>query len=157
HLNLPIRDAAQFASALERGASRLFGAEKTHITLLSSDRSDPRTLPPNKTNLRKAFEAARKARPGDILVVYLAGHGVAIQDTYCYLTQEARSFDLSDPAVRKQSAVTSEELAEWVKQIPALKQVMVLDTCAAGAAAKRLGEKRDISGDQVRAIDRLKD
>jgi hypothetical protein len=41
--------------------------------------------------------------------------------------------------------------------IPANKQVLVLDTCAAGGAAARFTEKRDISGDQIRALDRLKD
>ena len=54
-------------------------------------------------------------------------------------------------------AVTSSELVDWIKQIPALKQVMLLDTCAAGAAAAKLMENRDLSGDQVRALDRLKD
>ena len=98
-----------------------------------------------------------------MLVVYLAGHGVSLQrgvDTYCYLTREARSLDsavLTDPEVREATTITSEELAEWTKLIPAGKQVLILDTCAAGAAAAKLTEKRDISGDQIRALDRLKD
>src|SRR5205823_7095414 len=54
-------------------------------------------------------------------------------------------------------AVTSTELTEWIKQIPALKQVMILDTCAAGAAAKKLTEQRNVTGDQIRAIERLRD
>ena len=90
----------------------------------------------------------------------MAGHGITLpqgQDAYCYLTQEARTADLADPGVRAQVAITSDELLEWLKQIPCLKQVMILDTCAAGAAAERLVEKRDISGDQIRAIHRLKD
>ena len=53
--------------------------------------------------------------------------------------------------------VTSSELVDWIKQIPALKQVMMLDTCAAGAAAAKLMDHRDMSGDQVRAMERLKD
>src|SRR5262249_28396162 len=116
-----------------------------------------------KENLQKAFEAARKAKPTDVLVVYLAGHGVSVQkqqDLYCYLTQDARTTDstaFNDPAVLEQAAVTSEELVDWIKKIPALKQVMILDTCAAGAAASKLMEHRSLSGDQIRAIDRLKD
>jgi len=51
---------------------------------------------------------------------------------------------------------------EWVKGekgIKALKQVMILDTCAAGAIAGNasLMAKKDLSSDQVRAIERLKD
>ncbi len=48
-------------------------------------------------------------------------------------------------------------MVAWLKEIPALKQVMVLDTCAAGTAARRLVEKRSISSSQLRAIERLKD
>ena len=95
-----------------------------------------------------------------MLIVYLAGHGMAMpgsDDVYCYLTSEARGTDLSDPAIREQYSITSTELTDWIKKIPALKQVMILDTCAAGAAAKKLTEHRQISGDQIRAIDRLKD
>lgn len=63
----------------------------------------------------------------------------------------------ADPAIRQETSVTSEELAEWMKSVPALHQVMVLDTCNAGAAAEKLVEKREVPGDQARAIERLKD
>jgi hypothetical protein len=82
---------------------------------------------------------------------------VALGDTYYYLTQEARTTELTDPAIRAQAAISSEELVEWIKQSPSLKQVMVLDTCAAGSAARNLVENRAVSSDQIRAIDRLKD
>jgi hypothetical protein len=82
---------------------------------------------------------------------------MAMGDTYYYLTQEARSTDLTDPAIRSVAAVSSEELVSWIKQSPATKQVMVLDTCAAGTAARKLVETRNISSDQIRAIERLKD
>ena len=162
NLRFAAKDAEDFATALQLGAKRLFGADKVHVTLLTTS-DNPQARKPTKENLAKAFADLKKAKPGDILVVYLAGHGVAMQqgnDLYCYLTADARSLDpatLNDPAVRAATTVSSEELAEWIKQIPALKQVMVLDTCAAGAAAVKLTEKRDISGDQVRAIERLKD
>jgi hypothetical protein len=158
-LRFAAKDAEDMAKALSLGAKRLFGVEKVHLTLLCTT-NNPDALPPTKANLRKAFEEARNAKPHDVLVVYLAGHGIALpqgQDTYCYLTQEARSTDLSDPGVREQVSVTSDELQEWLNKVPATKQVMILDTCAAGAAAVKLVEKRDISGDQIRAIDRLKD
>lgn len=69
-----------------------------------------------------------------------------------------RSFnDLEDPAVRSQVTISSDELAEWLNQIHALKQIMILDTCAAGQAAVKLVEKRTVPSDQIRAIERLKD
>jgi WD40 repeat protein len=162
NLRFPAKDAEDMAGPLSRGGKRLFGVEQVHLTLLT-DTGHPQTQLPSKENIRGAFEAVRKARPGDILVVYLAGHGVSLRrgsDLYCYLTREARTTDstaFADPAVLGACAVTSDELVEWIKQVPALHQVMILDTCAAGAAAAKLTEKRDVSGDQIRALDRLKD
>jgi WD40 repeat protein/uncharacterized caspase-like protein len=162
NLRFAAKDAEDFAKALEMGAKRLFGADKIHIKLLTSSSKEQASLP-TKVNFKKAFEAARRARPGDIFLVYMAGHGVSLQrgnDLYCYLTQEARSGDpaaYADTAVRAATTISSDELVEWIKQIPALKQIMILDTCAAGAAQAKLTEKRDVPGDQIRAIERLKD
>jgi len=170
NLNFAAKDAVDIANAIELGAQRLFGAKKVHLTLLSTA-DDRRAIAPTKENFTKAFAAARQARPTDILIVYLAGHGITVQrgitlqrssDTYCYLTQEARDTDttaLSDPTVLKRTTITSEELVEWIKEIPALKQAVMLDTCAAGAAQGQLKlmDKREASGDAIRAIDRAKD
>jgi len=156
-LSFSSKDAKDMARALALGATRLFGAEHVHVTLLTSS-GEPGVLQPTKVNLKQAFVAAQKARPGDVLVVYLAGHGVAIRDMYVYPTAEARSLtDFSDPDIRNESGITSEELVDWIRQIPALHRVMILDTCAAGAAALKLVEKRDVPSDQIRALDRLKD
>ena len=161
NLRYAAKDAADFAKALTLASKRLFGADKVHVTLLCDEAKDSL---PTRANLEKAFAAARKAMPGDILVVYLAGHGISLQqknsEIYCYLTQEANSTNrdaFTDPAVLKQNAVTSAELTEWIKQIPALKQVLILDTCAAGAAASKLMEHRDTDGDSIRAVDRMRD
>jgi hypothetical protein len=83
-------------------------------------------------------------------------YGGAEGDFY-YLTREARSTDLSDPEVRKQATISSEELTEAIKRIPALKQVMILDTCAAGKFVESLTTKRAIPSSQIRAMERLKD
>lgn len=165
NLNFAAKDAVDMANAIELGAKRLFGTDKVHLKLLSTS-EDSRSIAPTKENFTKAFAEVRAlAKPTDILIVYLAGHGITLQrgsDTYCYLTQEARTTDtavLADSAVRQQTTITSEELVDWIKGIPALKQVVMLDTCAAGAAQERLKliDKREASGDAIRAIDRAKD
>ena len=155
------KDAADFYRAIEVSGSRLFGVERMHLTLLTTD-GDPRAIAPTKVNFKRAFEEVTKhAKPNDIFLVYLAGHGITLgrgTDTYLYLTKEARTSDtaeLSDGALRTQVSISSEELTEWHKAVPALKQVLILDTCAAGAAAARLVEKRELSSDAVRAIDRM--
>jgi WD40 repeat protein len=151
------KDAADMATAIRISAERLFGAGKVHIALLSDYPGAERAEEPTLAHLRKAFEDARRAKPSDVLVVYLAGHGTTAVDEYWYLTKEARTTDLSDPKVREMSGVSSADLREWINAIPVTKQVMILDTCAAGAAAAKLGEARALPSDHVRAIERLKD
>ncbi|MEY4751561.1 MAG: hypothetical protein RIQ60_3775 [Pseudomonadota bacterium] len=154
-LRFPAKDARDMARALELGGRALFGADRVKLKLLSSDGNQAEQ--PTRANLRAAFEALKQARPGDIVVVYLAGHGVAAKDLYYYPSQEAGSLLVEDPAVWAQRAVSSDELAVWLKDSPALKQVLLLDTCAAGAAARSLLAVRDTPADQIRALDRMKD
>jgi hypothetical protein len=147
-LRFAAADAAAVATAIERGATRLLGRERVHVTLLTSDGTER----PDKARIRAAFDAAARARPDDVLFVYLAGHGVVSgDDTYAYLTADARSLFQVDAA----ASVTSVELVDWIKRSKALKQVMVLDTCAAGAIADELLSARGVPGDQIRAIERL--
>ncbi len=155
-LHYAAKAARDFATALQLGAKRLFGADQVRLTLLTTNAQHASQLP-TKAGFVQAFRGMQDAKPWDILVVYLAGHGVAVGDTYYYLTSEARSTELSDPAIRERYAISSDEMVQWLKQSPALKQLMVLDTCAAGTAAQDLVEKRDITSNQIRAIERLKD
>ncbi|NVN99080.1 MAG: caspase family protein, partial [Geobacteraceae bacterium] len=155
------KDATDIATAISISAKRLFGSDKVKLKLLTDDTTRLDAILPTRDNIVQSFADATKAASSDILVIYMAGHGVMAgngeDEDYYYLTQEARSSDLSDPAIRKQYGIASAELTEWIKKIPALKQVMILDTCAAGGAAAKLVDKREFSFDQTRSLERLKD
>ncbi len=173
-LKYTAKDAEAMAGALELGAKALFpgpgrgtSPSRVHISLLRTS-TDPQSLAPTKANIKAAFEAVKPARPQDVLVVYLSGHGLSISgdasqrnNLYLFLTKEARSKspqDYIDPAVVEQRTITSRELAAWIRPIRALHRVMILDTCAAGAVAQDLNDKGDdISSYQLRAIDKLQD
>ena len=158
-LRYAAKDAEDFATSLQLAAGRLFGADKVHLTLLSTDQDDP-SARPTRDNLVKALEESRQAKPDDVLVVYLAGHGVNYggQDgDFYYITADARTANLSDPEVRRLTALSSAELTEIIKAIPALKQVMILDTCSAGRLVDKLTETRRVPSSQIRALERVKD
>jgi len=158
-LRYAAKDAEDMTAAFSIAAKRLFGADRVHATILSSASSDD-ALRPTRENLVRAFEAARKAQPIDILVVYLAGHGVTHggQDgDFYYLCADAQSSDLRDADVRDRVAISSAGLTELINQVPALKQVLILDTCASGRLIEQLTEKREVSSSQTRALERLKD
>lgn len=160
-LRFAAKDAEDFYKVIEVGGRNLFGVDKLHLKLLATG-GNPKAIAPTKENFEAAFkEFAARAKPTDVFLVYLAGHGVTLgrgTDTYLFLTKDARTADisvLSDKRLREQASVSSEELTAWHKAVLAQKQVLVLDTCAAGAAAVKLAEKRELSSDAIRAIDRM--
>lgn len=179
-LGFAAKDAEDFSYALNLGAKRLFCdkekldcSDRVQITTLSTSGKEG-TIQPTKENFKKTIEEiSRKAKAEDIIVIYLAGHGISFRnkntDTYFFLTKEANSAETEYIEKTFQTVtISGEEITDWLtldKEDPkdifvkALKQVIVLDTCAAGRVAASLPQKkaRDLSPDQIRAIEFLKD
>jgi WD40 repeat protein len=158
---------------------------RVHIRLLSTksdknaqfgglpDVPDFQRLDPVKTSYTTAFaETAKKAGPDDVVFFYFSGHATSIisddavkdsgfADTYVYATRDATTLDravLTNRSERERTAVSSLELAEWLSNIKAQKKVLILDTCAAGAAQNDLvAQARSVDALQVRSIDRLQE
>lgn len=133
----PAHDAESMMTGLEIGAYHLFGKENVHVRLLTTDAKDE-SGQPTKKNIAAAFaEVKQKAISTDVLLVYLSGHGVNLRtekDSYYYLTTDARSLEIgNNPELRALSTVSAAELKQWLgaKNMP-LKEVLILDTCAAG-------------------------
>lgn len=164
-LMYPAHDAASITTGLEIGASNLFGKENVHLRLLTTQ-AEEKSNQPTKANILAAFaDVKKKAQPTDVLLVYLSGHGVSLRsekDSYYYLTTDARSLAMeSNPKLRQVSTISSAELRQWLgaTNMP-LKEVLILDTCAAGAANQellKLVKKREVPSDQRRAVEFLKD
>lgn len=163
-LRYAAKDAADFAKAIEVGAQRVFPG-RVHLSLLTAvpagggSTPDPAKLP-TRANIVQALQAARAAKPGDVLVVYLSGHGVnwGGQDgDYYYLAADAESGDLKDPAIRETTALSGHEISDLLIKIPALKRVLILDTCASGRLAESLAQPRAVSSSVLRSWDRMKD
>jgi len=86
----------------------------------------------------KAIDAiAEKAGPQDTLVMYAASHGWTIGQRYYLLPHEYR---------QAEGQTTNEAVGEWglpidelgsrLSQVPALKRVLIFDTCMSGSVAK---------------------
>lgn len=160
NLKYSVPDAEAITKAITLGANNLFGKDSTHIYQLSS----PGNRPTTKRNIQEVFaEIKTKAKPEDIVLVYLSGHGMAYggdKGDFYYLTTEysgASAESFSDPALRTNQAVSTEEFTKWLNEIPALKQVMIIDACGSGKAVDNLLAKKDIEASQIKAIDRMKD
>lgn len=165
-LRFASKDAEDMYQAIRVSGKNLFGVERMKIKLLSTGENKD-SIAPIKENFRRTFEDfAKEAKPNDILFVYLAGHGITLNfgsDIYYYLTQQATTTDKAilskDSQLLSSSTINSEELTRWHKSIKAKKQVLILDTCAAGAIGNefKVIEKREISSDAKRAIEKMRD
>lgn len=92
---------------------------------------------------------AESAEPQDAFVLYLAGHGTVVSDTYYFLPQDVQTN--SDQEL-EESALSSEALSRMLASVPATKQLLVLDTCRAGKFLKGAGEIYARSGlEEVRS------
>ncbi|MBL7826747.1 MAG: caspase family protein, partial [Saprospiraceae bacterium] len=157
------RDAIAFSQAVKAAGKKVFN-DRVNVTLLHTDANDPsRQDISSKTAIQTAFATyAAKAKPQDVLVVYFSGHGVnygaAEQSLFYYLTKDVASEDLKDPEIRKNYAISSLEITDWVKSIAALKQVMIIDACNSGKIVEDFaGTRKELNASQIRALDRMKD
>ena len=163
NLPLPERDAEAMSKVVGEAAKKMLETtEQVRVRLLTTSSAAPLSRP-SKTNISNAIREARGWLQGeDLFMLYLSGHGLSAQvkdgavprSIYYYPTMEASSFEKSTKAFAEVS-ISSDELADWLKDLPQ-KQVLIIDTCQAGSAADQaLGKWRDAAGDQRQALEDL--
>ncbi len=154
------KDAIDMAAAFKAGAQKLFGADSTIIYSLTSDATDT-TLQPSKSHIERTFlEISKKAASKDIVILYLSGHGINANGDFYYLTRDAYTANSSAyvfKEVLKAVAISSNEFTEYLKKVPAQKQLFIIDACASGKIVENLVAHRDIPYSTLKALDRLKD
>jgi hypothetical protein len=124
-------DAEAVAAFFAQTGPRLFGAVKA-VTLV--DRMATRA------GIRQALAAmAAEARPEDVVLVYLAGHGVGLGQQFYFLPHEMRRDEDQDAAIRRYG-IPASSLGEALRRTRALKQVLVLDACNSEAALPLLAK-----------------
>jgi WD40 repeat protein len=128
NLKFAAADARAIADLFDRRGKGSLYANVHPITLLNEKAT--------RAGIRKELEAiARQARAQDTLVVFIAGHGCTLGQRYYFIPHEfsrSEGRTLEDD-VRKQG-VPGDELADHLGAVPALKRVLVLDTCQSGGA-----------------------
>ncbi|MEM6377561.1 MAG: caspase family protein, partial [Bacteroidota bacterium] len=166
------QDATVMAQAMQAVSSNLFsggaGVEVFCFSTASPDSTGLEGTPikwqfSNKKNIEQTFkEIKTKAKAEDVLMVYLSGHGItygnARKSQFHYLTQGIADDDLSDRAIRRAFTISSDELTKWINDIPALKQVLIIDACNSGQVVENLtSSTKNLNTSQIRALDRMKD
>ncbi len=122
NLNYAEPDARSIASFF-RKEKRLF--KETRIGELYNQDA-------TKENILKQLATLQNTAPQDAVIVYLAGHGEVYRDTWYFLPHEVVYPEREEEA--KAKGISSAELSEALKKIPAQKVLVLIDTCKAGGA-----------------------
>jgi WD40 repeat protein len=140
-------DAQEIAAQLQRRGRGLF--KSVHLTTLVNEQAKTETI---REKFRKL---GNKIQRSDVFVLYLAGHGITEQGNYHFLPWE---LDYGNRQMLIEGSLSSEVLTELLKGIPALKTLVILDTCYAAAYGEEANLIAYLSRgniEQKTAIDRL--
>ncbi len=123
-LHYSVKDTLALTESLGQSSKELFHA--VPVTTLLDDQV-------TKQNMAEVFKAlAAKIQPEDAFVLYIAGHGLAVESNYYFLPSDL--IYKNEQSVVKQG-VSRDDLQHFLAMIPASKSVVLLDTCNAGAFA----------------------
>jgi uncharacterized caspase-like protein len=100
-----------------------------------------------------------RAQPSDVVIIYLAGHGVGLGEQFYFLPHDMRRETDDDAAIRKYG-IPASAVADALLSAKALKQVLILDTCESEGALPLLAKAmmsraRGVSAAEEKAVKML--
>lgn len=129
-LNYAKSDAESFGKVLDEKGS-LFKGMELH-TLYDADAS-------RNNILKKLDELAGKINLEDVFIFYYAGHGSMVDNQFFFIpTESSRLYDLN---ALQREAIEASVLQDKLKNIRALKQLIVMDACQSGGSVELLATR----------------
>ena len=120
NLKYAVKDAKDIKDKLISQSATLYKPENIHAVILTDKEA-------TKVNIQNQISLlANKIKPADSFVLFVAGHGVLLQNQYFMLTQDFNG------TINDNSMISSNEIVEASKQIKSLSQLFIFDTCHAG-------------------------
>ena len=129
NLRFAAADAKSMAELFRQRGDALYGQGRVHVYTLLDDQV-------TKAGLQKTLaEVAQKAQSQDTLILALSGHGTMLGSLYYFVPHElrCRSGKPVEQEIREQG-LPQHQLQDWISRVPALKRVLILDTCQSGGA-----------------------
>jgi uncharacterized caspase-like protein len=81
---------------------------------------------------RALAEVAGKAKPQDTFVLFLAGHGTMVGQRYYFIPHDFQVGDRTLEDAIREAGLAGDVLDDAVSAVPALKRVVIYDTCQSG-------------------------
>ncbi len=120
NLKYAVKDALDIEEKIKVQAATLYNSRNIHYELLT-DRESTKENITSKIN-----ELTAKVKPQDSFILFVAGHGVLLQNQYYLLTHDYNG------NVSENNVISSNEIVEMSKKIKSLSQLFIFDTCHAG-------------------------
>jgi WD40 repeat protein len=119
-LKYATKDASDIEQKLLKQPSTVYKPQNIHYELLTDNNAGKGSI------MDKINELSRKIKPDDGFILFLAGHGVLLQNQYYMLTHDFNG------SMSETNMISSNEIVEMSKKIRSLSQLFIFDTCHAG-------------------------
>lgn len=120
NLKYAVKDAKDIENKLKTQAATLYKPQNIHDDLLTDERATKIKM------AEKINKLSTMIKPQDGFILFVAGHGVLLQNQYYILTHDYNGW-LGDT-----NMISSNEIVETSKKIKSLSQLFIFDTCHAG-------------------------
>ena len=122
NLNYPAKDANDLVALMQTNESGLYGKINTKSLIDKAVTSE---------NIIALKDFLNQSRPNDVVVVFVAGHGVLDANFDYYFG--TYNIDFSNPSVK---GLAYEKLEQILDGIKANKKILIMDTCHSGEVDK---------------------
>jgi WD40 repeat protein len=86
-------------------------------------------------------QVAGQARPEDVVLIYLAGHGTVLGEQFYFLSEEMRSeMGADDETAVRRYGMPASEIGDALRAAKAQKHILVIDACQAGGALPQIAK-----------------
>ena len=120
NLKYAVKDSRDIKERILKQAETLYKPQHIHNINITDKEA-------TKTNIiSRINELSSKIKPTDSFILFVAGHGILLQNQYYMLTSEY------DGKVNDGTMISSNEIVEISKKIKSLSQLFIFDTCHAG-------------------------
>ena len=124
-LNYALADATAFKDEVEKDAKSVITNIKTYF--VTNGDAD-------KTGITTALKEVQKnGKPQDVFIFYYAGHGVISNNEFYLVPNDVTDLKNVDAAL-KEHGIAAKELQQFAIDIPAQKQLFILDACQSAGA-----------------------
>ena len=131
NLNFARADAESFSKLVTDNSGQLFKNVELH-TLYDKEATRQKIL-------NKLDELSSKVSQEDVLIFYYAGHGSMIDNQFYFVpTESARLYDASS---LNKDAIEASLIQDKLKNIKALKQLIIMDACQSGGSVELLATR----------------